>query len=79
MPRAPHPGAGAAAAPGYTAAPAAPSKSLEEVQREVREMMNAGRLEANRTREAGPGGYCPPRHPTHIRPLFLELNGILVS
>jgi hypothetical protein len=23
----------------------------------------------------GPGIYCSPRHPTHIDPLFLELNG----
>jgi len=25
----------------------------------------------------GPGMYCPPRHPTHVGPSLLELNGIL--
>ena len=25
----------------------------------------------------GPGRYCSPRHPTHFRPSFIELNGIL--
>jgi hypothetical protein len=24
--------------------------------------------------EVGPGGYSPPRHPTHFEPSFLELN-----
>jgi len=23
------------------------------------------------------GRFCPPRHPTHCRPSFIELNGIL--
>jgi len=26
--------------------------------------------------EAGPGRYCPPRHPTHLEPSFLEVNAI---
>ena len=25
----------------------------------------------------GPGRYCSPRHPTHSKPSFLEVNGIL--
>ena len=29
--------------------------------------------------EVGPGGYCPPRHPTHYEPLFFVFNGILWS
>jgi hypothetical protein len=24
-----------------------------------------------------PGGYCPPRHPTHFQPSSLESNGTL--
>jgi hypothetical protein len=24
-----------------------------------------------------PGSYCSPRHPTHLRPSFLEFHGIL--
>ena len=27
--------------------------------------------------EVGPGRYCSPRHPTHFKPWYLELNGIL--
>jgi len=25
----------------------------------------------------GPGRYCPPRHPTHVEPSFLESNAVL--
>ena len=28
-------------------------------------------------KDVGPGGYCPPRHPTHFRPSFPDLNFIL--
>jgi len=27
--------------------------------------------------KVGPGRYCSPRHPTHFKPSFLELDGIL--
>ena len=27
--------------------------------------------------QIGPGTYCPPRHPTHLEPSFLESDGIL--
>ena len=29
------------------------------------------------TTPVGPGEYCPPRHPTHFKPSFIELHGIL--
>jgi hypothetical protein len=34
-------------------------------------------LDANitATNEAGPGGYCTPRHPTYCESSFLEPNG----
>jgi len=31
----------------------------------------------HRAQQVVPGRYCPLLHPTHVEPLFLELNGIL--
>jgi len=32
---------------------------------------------AMKAREAGPDGYCSPRHPTRVEPSIIDLNDIL--
>ena len=53
----------------------------ELVQKEAVELMEALGVQYEKEHEkdlkVAPGGCCLPRHPTHVEPSSLEVNGIL--